>query len=188
VSVSVNGAAAGLYFVKNADKQINFVVPIGLNTGLGTVAVNILNSGANSDTLLRGFVQIIAAQPDIFTSTMDAGGRAVAFNVTNGISPGTPEPFDVTTGGNPTVIELWVTGIRFAQRTEISVTVGTTVITTDVISVRPNTKMPGFDLINFQLPASLAGAGDVPIQVTFTRGTISAASRPADTAPHITIN
>ena len=188
VSVSVNGAAAGLYFVKNADKQINFVVPIGLNTGLGTVAVNILNSGANSDTLLRGFVQIVAAQPDIFTSTMDAGGRAVAFNVTNGISPGTPEPFGVTTGGNPTVIELWVTGIRFAQRTEISVTVGTTVITTDVISVMPNTKMPGFDLVNFTLPASLAGAGDVPIQVTFTRGTISAASRPADTAPHITIN
>jgi len=54
--------------------------------------------------------------------------------------------------------------------------------------VQPNTKMPGFDLVDFTLPASLAGAGDVPIQVTFTRGTISAASRPADTAPHITIN
>ena len=188
VSVSVNGAAAGLYFVRNADKQINFVMPIGLNTGLGTVAVNILDTAANSDTLLRGNVQIIAAQPDIFTTTMDAGGRAIAFNVTNGISPGTPEPFDVTTGGNPTVIELWVTGIRFTQRTEITVTVGTTVITTDVISVQPNTKMPGFDLVDFALPASLAGAGDVPIQVTFTRGTISASSRPADSAPHITIN
>ena len=67
-------------------------------------------------------------------------------------------------------------------------TVGTTVITTDVISVQPNTKMPGFDLVDFALPASLAGAGDVPIQVTFTRGTISASSRPADSAPHITIN
>jgi len=188
VSVSVNGAAAGLYFVFNANKQINFVVPIGLNAGLGTVAVNILDTGANTDTLLRGFVQLIPAQPDIFTSTMDAGGRAVAFNVTNGINPGTPEPFDVTTGGNPTVIELWVTGVRNAARGEISVTVGTTVITTDVSSVRPNTNMPGFDLIDFTLPASLAGAGDVPIQVTFTRATGSAASRPSDTAPHITIN
>src|SRR5262249_20615357 len=30
VSVSINGAAAGLYFVGNSPKQINFVVPIGL--------------------------------------------------------------------------------------------------------------------------------------------------------------
>jgi hypothetical protein len=48
--------------------------------------------------------------------------------------------------------------------------------------------MPGFDIVTFTLPASLAGAGDVPIQVAFVRGTTSAVSRPADTAPHITIN
>jgi hypothetical protein len=49
--------------------------------------------------------------------------------------------------------------------------------------------MPGFDIINFALPASLAGAGDVPIQVTFNRtGAVPTASRPSDTAPHITIN
>jgi hypothetical protein len=47
--------------------------------------------------------------------------------------------------------------------------------------------MPGFDTIQFTLPAALAGAGDVPIQVTFTRG-ITTTSRPAATAPHITIN
>ena len=37
------------------------------------------------------------------------------------------------------------------------------------------------------LPASLAGAGDVPVIVTVvtTAGTFT--SRPADTAPHITI-
>jgi hypothetical protein len=49
--------------------------------------------------------------------------------------------------------------------------------------------MPGFDVIQFKLPATLAGAGDVPIQVTFTRAQgITTVSRPADTAPHITIN
>jgi uncharacterized protein (TIGR03437 family) len=182
VSVSVNGAAAGLYFVSDTDKQINFVVPIGVNVGLATVAV------ANNDTLLRGNVQIINAQPDIFTSTHDAGGRAFAENVTDPMHP-TLEPFGVTTGGSPTVIELTVTGIRFATRGEITVTVGTTVISGDaIISVRPNVKMPGFDLIDFTLPAALAGAGDVPIQVTFSRGTTSTTSRPPETAPHITIN
>ena len=33
VSVSVNGAAAGLYFVGNAEKQINFVTPIACRMG-----------------------------------------------------------------------------------------------------------------------------------------------------------
>ena len=72
---------------------------------------------------------------------------------------------------------------------ETTVTVGTTAInTTAILSVQPNTEMPGFDIIRFTLPASLAGAGDVPIQVTHLRSTVSATSRPADTAPHITIN
>src|SRR5690348_13800102 len=53
VSVSVNGAAAGLYFAGNGSKQINFVMPVSLPGGLGTVAVNINNVGANTDTLLR---------------------------------------------------------------------------------------------------------------------------------------
>ncbi len=194
VSVSVNGAAAGLYSVGNTTKQINFVMPIGLISGLGTVAVNVLDAGANTDTLHRGLVQVIFAQPDIFTTTADAGGRAAAINITN---PNTrlAEPFSVTSDDGtgtqvPTKLELTVTGVRFASRTEVSVTVGTTNITGDaIISVQPNREMPGFDIITFTLPASLAGAGDVPIQVTFTRGTQqTAVSRPADTAPHITIN
>ena len=193
VSLSVNGAAAGLYFVGNSSKQINFVMPIGLPSGLGTVAVNVLDSGANTDTLHRGLVLIVAAQPDIFTTTNDAGGRAIAFNVTDP-NARTLEPFTVTStdaGGNtvPTIIELSVTGVRFAATAEITVMVGTTAISGSAITlVRPNPEMPGFDIINFTLPASLAGAGDVPIQVTFTRTGISTASRPSDTAPHITIN
>ena len=192
VSLSVRGAAAGLYFVGNSSKQINFVVPIGLPPGLYTVAINVLDSGANTDTLQRGLLQIVAGQPDIFTSTNDAGGRAAAFNVTNPMAR-TPEPFSVMTDNGSgtavaTIIELNVTGLRFAAPGEISFTIGTTAVpSTAVTSVRSNPEMPGFDIITFTLPASLAGAGDVPIQVQFTRGIITV-SRPADTAPHITIN
>jgi uncharacterized protein (TIGR03437 family) len=192
VSLSVNGAAAGLYFVGNASKQINFVMPIGVQVGLGTVAINVLDNGANTDTLTRGLVQIVAGQPDIFTTTNDAGGRAAALNVTNP-NTRTPEPFSVTspdaTGASvATVIELSVTGVRFAAPADITVTVGTTAISgASILAVRPNPEMPGFDIINFTLPSSLAGAGDVPIQVQFSRG-ITTVSRPADTAPHITIN
>jgi uncharacterized protein (TIGR03437 family) len=190
VSVSVNGYAAGLYFVGNAEKQINFVMPVGLPAGLGTVAVNVLNSGANTDTLLRGLVQIVPAQPDIFTSTGDAGGRAGAQTVPDMLG----EPFNVTTTDStgatvPTTLALTVTGLRLAARTEVTVTVGTTVINGDnIVLVQPNPEMPGFDVIQFKLPATLAGAGDVPVQVTFTRSGFTSVSRPADTAPHITIN
>jgi hypothetical protein len=95
---------------------------------------------------------------------------------------------DATGASVATVIELSVTGVRFAAPADITVTVGTTAISgASILAVRPNPEMPGFDIINFTLPSSLAGAGDVPIQVQFSRG-ITTVSRPADTAPHITIN
>jgi uncharacterized protein (TIGR03437 family) len=190
VSVALNGAAAGLYFVGNAEQQINFVVPIGFTqTGLANVVVN------NANTVFRGLVQIVVAQPDIFTTTGDAGGRAGAVNITNPLlDPPPGEPFDVTSqdasGATvPTVIELSVTGVRNVARAEITVTVGTTAITGDgIVAVQPNPKMPGFDAVQFRLPASLAGAGDVPVVITVQKGGVTTSSRPADTAPHITIN
>jgi uncharacterized protein (TIGR03437 family) len=189
-SVSVNGAAAGLIFAGNSPKQINFVMPLGLSPGVGRVAVNVFNAGASTDTILRGLIPIVAGQPDIFTLP---DNRALAFNITN---PGARlmEPFTVTStdaSGNTvaTILELNVTGIRSAIPSEITVRVGTTDISgADILLVTPNLEAPGFDIIQFRLPASLAGAGDVPVIVTFTRAGFTASSRPADTAPKIRIN
>jgi WD40-like Beta Propeller Repeat len=194
VSLSVEGYAAGLYFVGNAERQINFVVPIAAPLGLADVVINLLDAGANTDTIFRGLVQIIAAQPDLFTTTNDAGGRAIAFNITNP-STRTTEPFSVTStdaGGAtvPTVLELSLTGVRGVIPTEVTVTIGTTAITgvPAIISVQPNREMPGFDIITFTLPAALANAGDVPVVVTVTKAGVTTSSRPAATAPRITIN
>jgi len=183
VSVSVNGAAAGLYFVGNTAKQIDFVMPPGLALGLGTVIIN------NNGTVFRGFVQIVTSQPDIFSSTHDAGGRAVVCNVTNtAISGCVIEPFRVTsldsTGASvPTVLELHLSGVRGILPGETKITIGTTDITPT--SVRRNTNMYGYDIITFTLPATLT-PGDYPIIVTVTKGgTFS--SREATTAPKIEI-
>ncbi len=194
VSVSVNGAAAGLYFVGQASRQINFVVPIGLAPGLGTV---VINSRLNGGTQLRGFVRIVPAQPDIFTTTNDAGGRAGVVNVTNPMTR-TPEPFTVTStdgSGNvvPTVLEVTLTGVRNVTAAEVKVTIvkgteSTDITGASIVLVRSNPQMPGFDIIDFTLPATLAAAGDVPIIVTITRNGVTYVSRPAATAPHITIN
>ncbi len=183
VSVSVNGAAAGLYFVGNTAKQIDFVMPPGLAPGLGTVVIN------NNGTVFRGFVQIVSSQPDIFSSTHDAGGRAVVCNVTNtAVSGCVLEPFRVTsldsTGTSvPTVLELHLSGVRGIAPSETRITIGTTEITPT--SVRRNTNMYGYDIITFTLPATLT-PGDYPIIVTVTKsGTFS--SREVTTAPKIQI-
>jgi uncharacterized protein (TIGR03437 family) len=186
VSVSVNGAAAGLYFVGSSPSQISFVVPQSLTTGgVGSVVIN------NNGTVLRGFIQLVPAQPDIFTSTNDAGGVAMICNVTNSTVPGcVTGPFSVkspdSTGALvPTVLEIYLTGVRGVLPAEAKVTIGATDITATV--VRPNTNMFGYDFITITLPDTLMGAGTVPVVVTVTKsGTFT--SRAAATAPTITIN
>ena len=181
----MNGAAAGLYFVGTSPHQIVFVMPVSLAPGLGTVVVN------NNGTVFRGYVQIVPAQPDIFTSTNGPGGTAIVCNVTNPTLPGcVTGPFSVTSPDStgmlvPTVLEIYLTGVRYVAASEAKVTIGTT----DIIPtlVRPNTNMLGYDFMTITLPASLAGSGPVPIVVTVTKsGTFT--SRSADTAPKITIN
>lgn len=192
VSVSVNGAAAGLYFVGDSPAEgINFVMPVALATNVGTIAVN------NRGTLFRGFVQIVVSQPDIFSSTNGADGIATACNVTNtAISGCVIGPFKVTTADStgtqvPTVLELHVTGLRLAlaSDTKVSFVNGTTTIDVTPSSVRPNTNMFGEDLITMTLPSTLAGMApiDYRIIVTVTKSGGTFTSRPAASAPTITI-
>jgi uncharacterized protein (TIGR03437 family) len=193
VSASVNGYAAGLYFVGDApDEGIHLVMPIAVSTGVATVVVN------NRGTVFRGFVLIVPSQPDIIAIPMGPGGTAHACNITNSSTSGSGcimGPFKVTSADVsgalvPTVLELHLTGVRLALPSETKVSFITGTTTTDITpsSVRPNPKMFGEDLIVFTLPASLAGMApvDYKVIVTVTKsGTFT--SRPEATAPTITI-
>src|SRR6185436_9994140 len=120
VSVSVNGAAAGLYFVGTSPNEIVFVMPVSVVTGVATVVVN------NNGTVFRGFVQINSAQPDIFTTTNGPLGIAMVCNVTNSTIPGcVTGPFDVMSPDStgtlvPTVLEIYLTGVRLVGASEAS--------------------------------------------------------------------
>ena len=184
VSVSVNGAAAGLYFVGNTSAEgIRFVVPIGVEPGIKPVVIN------NNGRVFRAFLNVIVAQPDLFSSTGDAGGTIIACNVTNtSVSGCVPGPFPLTssngTAAVATIIEIHLTGVRGATTAETQVAVGTTNISPS--SVRSNTNNFGFDLITITLPSTLA-PGTYPVVVTVTRGTSTTTSRGTATAPTITI-
>ena len=83
----------------------------------------------------------------------------------------------------PTVLEIYLTGVRIVAAGETKVTIGTTEIIPT--SVGPNTKMYGFDIIRLTLPATLT-PGTYPVVVTVTKsGTFQ--SREATTAPTVTI-
>ena len=192
VSVSVEGIAAGLYFVGDSPAEgITFVVPTGFSTGVARIVIN------NRGTVFRGFLQVVGSQPDIFTSTNGAGGIAMVCNVTNtAISGCVTGPFQVTTADStgtqvPTKLEIYLTGVRFAltAETKVSFVNGTT--TTDIIptSVRNNKNMFGYDLTTITLPATLAGAApiDYKLIVTVTKGTSTFGSRPVATASQVTI-
>ena len=126
-SVSIGGAAAGLYFVSAG--QINFVLPPGLGGAAFPVTIN--NNGA----VIRSTLQVIAAQPDIFT---DTSGRAAVFNATNpmALTPEPPDGFPVTsdrpkadgsgTETVPTELLIMLTGVRNAQRAQITVRINQT--------------------------------------------------------------
>jgi hypothetical protein len=92
----------------------------------------------------------------------------------------------------PTKLQINATGVRFAlpAETKVSFVNGTTTIDVIPDSVQPNTNMFGLDVITITLPASLAGAApiDYKVIVTVTKGTVVTASRPAATAPKITIS
>ncbi len=99
----------------------------------------------------------------------------------------TAEPFTV-----PAVLRIILTGVRGVTKAQITVRIGTTDLTgaailTDAVP-RGSNQIPGFYQIDVQAPASLAGAGDVPVVVTVTKDSVTTSSRAADTAPRIQIN
>jgi len=192
VSLSINNAAAGLYFV--SPTEIQFVVPPGLAIQTGTATYPVLVSIHEGETIrsVRSVLQVVAAQPDIFTRS-DAPTRASVFNVTNMTLVAEPaEGFAVTTDrmgtAVPTVLSIFMTGIRNLPVAAITVRIGDRSLTgvTEILS-NTSTDMPGIDQLNVQLRPDLAGLGDQPLIVSVTVGGQTFTSRPADTAPRIRI-
>ncbi len=190
VSVSVNNAAAGLYFISPG--EIHFVVPPGLNANTGTETYPVVIN--NNGSIIRTTLRLLPAQPDLFIQTNGFGANRA--NVINAVTF-TGEPFSVTTTvgttTQPTRLLIFLTGVRrITDNSLVTVRIGTTDIVgttaaTSPVKVSP-TGSPGFDQIEVTLPASLAGAGDVTIVVTVTAGGTTFTSRPADSAPRIRIN
>ncbi|HEX8072004.1 MAG TPA: hypothetical protein VF546_18795 [Pyrinomonadaceae bacterium] len=197
VSVVIGTTAAGLYFV--SPTEIQFEVPRGLTAATASLPVTVNIREAGGVRTVRSLLQIVATQPDIFTTTNGPGGRAAVTNVTNPLlAVGTPEPFTVRTTYTDasgmsvtaqTKLRLLLTGVRGLTTGAITVRLvkvsdnSQTDITGTSVTALMQTDMPGVFQLDFLLPETLAGAGDVAVIVIAS----GQQSRPADTAPRFTI-
>lgn len=189
VTVSVGNVAAGVYSVNRANNQVRFVVPIGLAAGSYTLTIN------DNGSAVSGTIQIIAAQPDVFTKgslpipQIGNPARAAVVNATNRVLQG--EPFTVftfpvkRTVRVPTNFRVYVTGVESVPASAITIQVGSqTASGSRIVTGAVATDQPGVYTIDFTLPPEAIGAGDVPITIQISNG---ASSSLADVAPRLFI-
>ena len=149
-SVTVNGTAATMQYV--AAEQINFVVPRNMGFGAAGVIIN------NGTEMVTTSMMIGPAGPGLFSlngTGMGYGAMLLSATWQTG-------PFSTTTNGQPTPVSIFMTGMDLS--TQPVVTVGGFAM--DVTFYGNASGYPGLQQINMMLPASMAGAGRVPVMVT----------------------
>ncbi len=186
--MTINGVACGLKSV-DGDK-ISFVSPIALASAAeGTKYPVVINA---SGRVLKTTFVIVPTRPDVFNEAMfiGPGGRTKLLNVTNRVY--TKEPYVIRTirrRGDilrPSVLRVYLTGVANVDPGAITVRIRDSLITgTSVLS--SVLVEPGVYIVDFELPAALDGAGDQPLVISVSTGTVTFSSRLDDTSTKVLI-
>jgi hypothetical protein len=185
--MTIGGHTVGLKSVDS--NSFEFVVPRALSSLLEGLNYPVVIN--NNGSVTKGWVTIVPTRPDVFSTVFGPGGRAQAVNVVNRVH--TPEPFTVTTvqvrGGRrvPTILRLRITGVEGAGSTNFNIRIGGQTIVGTSIKTGGILVEPGVYYVDFELPATLNGAGDQPIVVNIVAGSATYSSRLDDTAPRLRI-
>jgi uncharacterized protein (TIGR03437 family) len=131
--------------------QVNYRMPPGAATGLGSVA---FTAGG---TTVSGNVNIVATYPSIFKQTADGLAAAQLYNGTYATVTSAP----ISLANGPWYLILYGTGIGSAATTATINGVNATVQYSGAEGV-----YPGLDQVNVLIPASLAGAGKATVVLT----------------------
>lgn len=156
--------AAQLFYV--SPTQVDYAAPASLVPGAATVTVK-----AGDGTVSTGSVMVANVQPAVFTlnaaglvagsiiRVTDAGQIAENLYSVDASNNVVPAPVDVSK--DQVYLVFYATGLRRAPESQVSVSIGG--VNTPVSYSGPQGSYVGFDQVNVQLPASLAGRGDVPV-------------------------
>lgn len=158
-TVYVNGAPARLFFVSTG--QVNYLMPEG--TAAGPTQIVIV---AKDGSVSRGLVNVTPSAPGIFTRLANGLGAPAAVAGTDG----TNFPTSMSnTDGSPVAIDagsfvsIFGTGFRYASGV-MAMSIGGTAVTP--LGFAAQSQFAGVDQANVQIPASLAGRGDVDLTLT----------------------
>lgn len=173
VSVSIVDAggrttAAPLLFV--SPNQINFDVPSTVATGIAQVTVT---TGAGTQT--AGNVEVGTLAPGVFTLNGTGLAAANAVRVSaNGTQTAVPvfmtsgsaivaAPISMGAATDRVYLTLYGTGLQAAGTKGVTATIGG--VSAPVQFAGPQGSFAGLDQVNVQVPASLAGKGNVSVQL-----------------------
>ncbi len=149
-TVQIGAASAGLFFVSR--EQINAVIPATAAAGTQTVTVT-SPTGTTTGTVVIS----ASSEPGLFSLTgTGTNDGAIIQSLTGRVGA-----FSVTDGTRATFISLFLTGADLST-TPIVTVAG---VSANVTFAGASPCCAGLEQINITLPASLAGAGRVPVMV-----------------------
>jgi uncharacterized protein (TIGR03437 family) len=164
--------AAPLMFV--APWQVNFQVPMGVAAGSAQVKVS-STAGIQS----ANNIQIGPVAPAMFT--LNGSGLAAGYAVRvsgasqtvestyalNSFGSFSAAPIDMGSSTDQVYLVLYGSGLQAAGTSGVTATVNGA--TAQVVYAGPQTTFPGLDQVNLILPSSLAGKGNVNVQITASK-------------------
>lgn len=151
--------------------QVNFEVPQGVASGAAQVTVT---SGDGTQSIAN--VQIAAVAPGIFE--LNSAGLAAAYVIVyhangtqtyeqiytvNSAGAVVANPVSVGSSSDQAYLSLFGTGLQAAGIAGVTASIGSSSLRVQFVGTAG---FAGEDQVNVQLPASLAGQGNVTIQVT----------------------
>jgi endoglucanase len=166
-----NVSFAPLLYVSG--RQVNYQLPSTLASGLAKVSV--LDNGM---PVSNGILQVQPIAPGIISANSTGYGVAAAF-IQRVLPDGTLPPLElaatystaqgewvpnpISFNGDQLILELFGTGLDKATTSDTTVTINGIPVVVNYAGVQGT--WAGEDQINVQLPTSLAGSGEVPVQV-----------------------
>lgn len=158
-TVYVNGQPAGLFFV--SANQVNYLVPEGTQAGTAQLVLV-----AKDGSVSRGTITVTPSAPGIFTRLANGTGAPVAVAGMDG----TTFPTQMSNADGTAVaidagsfVMLFGTGFRYASGA-MTMSIGGTAVTP--LGFAAQSQFNGLDQANVQIPANMAGRGDVDLTLT----------------------
>ncbi len=148
--------------------QVNYVVPTGLAPGIATVTIGSSSGAAQIDTIGPGLYSADSSGTGVAAAgaaLYSADGTFTLVTVYDCASSCVSVPMSLGDSSQELIVTLYGTGFRnLSSSDSASVSIGG--VAAQILYIGAQPQYPGLDQLNVVAPASLKGAGEVPVVLT----------------------